>query len=206
VSTVAVALLTFATFPVFTSLLEPLLPGERLEAATLAAAVVTVAGVALVVPSTDAGDPVVRGAFWGIVSGATFALLSVANRGLVRRHGALTLAFQQDLWAAVALVPFVLSAPRAPTPTEWALLVVLGTIFTAAAHALFIHGLSGVRAGRAAVIAALEPVYGVAMAALLLGERPGGRVLVGGGIVLATAVWVSGRSAASGGAGPGAPG
>lgn len=196
VSTVAVGLLTFATFPVFAALLEPVLPGERLEPATLVAALVTVVGVALVVPSVEPADPVVRGAFWGVVSGATFALLSVANRGLVRRRGALTLAFHQDLWAAVVLLPLALAAPRAPTAPEWGLLVVLGVIFTAAAHALFIHGLSGVRAGRAAVIAALEPVYGVALAALLLGERPGGRVLLGGGLVLAAAVWVSRRSAA----------
>lgn len=191
VSTVAVGLLTFATFPVFTALLEPVLPGERLEASTLGAALVTVAGVALVVPSTELSDPVVRGAGWGVVSGATFAVLSVVNRGLVRRRGPLDLAFHQDVWAAVFLAPFALAAPRPPTGAEWGLLIVLGVVFTAGAHALFIHGLSGVRAGRAAVIAALEPVYGVALAALLLDERPGGRVVAGGALVLGAALWVS---------------
>lgn len=197
-SSVAVGLLTFATFPVFTALLEPVLPGQRLDPATVLAAAATVVGVALVVPSADPGDPVARGAFWGVVSGATFALLSVANRGLVRRRGALTLAFHQDLWAAVALLPFAAGplAPdggRAPTGAEWGLLVLLGVVFTAGAHALFINGLRGVTAGRAAVVAALEPVYGVALAALLLGERPGGEVLLGGGIVLAAAAWVGRR-------------
>ncbi|MEQ9570407.1 MAG: EamA family transporter, partial [Longimicrobiales bacterium] len=35
VSSVAVGLLTFATFPVFAALLEPLLPGERFDGAAL---------------------------------------------------------------------------------------------------------------------------------------------------------------------------
>lgn len=194
VSSVAVGLLTFATFPVFTALLEPVLSREPLEPSTLAAAGATVAGVALVIPAPRLGDPVVQGAFWGVVSGLTFAVLGVLNRGLVRRYGALRLAFHQDVWAALLLLPLAATADRWPTPNEWGLLLLLGVVFTAGAHALFIYGLSGVRAGRAAVIAALEPVYGVALAALLLEERPGPRVLLGGGVVVATALWVSLRS------------
>ena len=191
VSTVAVALLTFATFPVFTAVLEPFLPGERFDPVALGASAVALAGIALVVPSTDLSHPTTQGALWGVASGFTFALLSLANRGLVRRWGAVRLALRQDLWAAFFLLPFLLTSSRAPTATEWALLVVLGTVFTAGAHALFIHGLSGVRAGRASVIASLEPVYGVVLAAALLGERPGARVMVGGVVVLLAAWWVS---------------
>jgi len=194
VSSVAVGLLTFATFPIFTALLEPLLPGERFDTATLVAAAVTGLGVALVIPAPEPADPVVRGAFWGVVSGLTFALLALLNRSLVRRRGALDLAFRQDLWAALFLIPFAIDAPRGPTAAEWGLLIVLGVVFTAGAHALFIHALSGVRAGRAAVIASLEPLYGVILAALLLGERPSSRVLAGGALILAAAVWVSRRA------------
>lgn len=190
VSSVAVGLLTFATFPVFTALLEPLLPGERFDGGALLAAMATVVGISLVVPAPDPSDPVTRGAFWGVVSGLTFAVLSIANRGWVRRESALRLAFHQDLWAAVFLLPFAGAAGRWPTPPEWVLLVVLGVVFTAGAHGLFIHGLKGVTAGRAAVVAALEPVYGVALAVVVLGERPGPRTLVGGALVVAAAAWV----------------
>ena len=190
-STVAIGLLTYATFPIFTALLEPFLPGERFEGDTLVAAAVSLAGIALVVPSADLSDPFTRGAAWGVVSGATFAVLSLANRIWVRSTSAARLAFHQDLWAAVALLPFLVAATRWPTPTEWVALIVLGVVLTAGAHALFIFGLRGVRAGRASVIASLEPVYGVALAVLLLGERPEVRTLAGGLVVLAAAAWVS---------------
>jgi drug/metabolite transporter (DMT)-like permease len=193
VSSVAVGLLTFATFPVFAAVLEPLLPGEHFDRRTLAAAIVTLVGVGLVVPAPDLGDPIVQGALWGVFSGFTFALLSLANRTLVRRDSALTLALHQDLWATLFLLPFAFTARQLPTAEEWGLLVLLGVVFTAAAHALFIRGLRGVSAGRASVITALEPVYGVLLAWQILGERPEPRTLAGGALVLGAAVWV-GRS------------
>jgi drug/metabolite transporter (DMT)-like permease len=190
VSNVAVGLLTFATFPVFAAVLEPLLPGEHFDRRTLAAAVVTLVGIALVVPTPDLADPIVQGALWGVFSGLTFALLSLANRTLVRGESALTLALHQDLWAAVFLLPFAFTARQVPTADEWGLLLLLGVVFTAGAHALFIRGLRGVSAGRASVITALEPVYGVILAWQLLGERPELRTLAGGAIVLGAALWV----------------
>lgn len=193
VSSVAVGLLTFATFPVFTALLEPLLPGERFDGGALVAAVVTVVGVSLVVPAPDPSNPITRGAFWGVVSGLTFAVLALANRRWVRRESALRLAFHQDVWAMVFLLPFAGAAGRWPTAEEWGLLVLLGVVFTAGAHGLFIHGLKGVTAGRAAVIASLEPVYGVALAVVFLAERPAPRTLIGGAVVLLAAAWVSVR-------------
>ncbi|MEQ9569517.1 MAG: DMT family transporter, partial [Longimicrobiales bacterium] len=118
---------------------------------------------------------------------------SIANRGWVRHESAVRLAFHQDLWAVVFLVPFAGAAGRWPTAGEWGLLIGLGVVFTAGAHGLFIHGLKGVTAGRAAVIASLEPVYGVALAVALLGERPAPRTLIGGAVVLGAAAWISVR-------------
>jgi drug/metabolite transporter (DMT)-like permease len=59
------------------------------------------------------------------------------------------------------------------------LLLVLGVLCTALAHTLFIESLAVLRTQTASVISALEPVYGIALAALLLGELPALRTLVG---------------------------
>lgn len=203
-SSVAVGLLTFSTFPVFTAFLEPLLLRDRWSWGDVAAALVTFAGVALVAPELDWSNDFTRGAAWGVVSGLTFALLSVANRSYVRRYPALVLAFHQDLWAMVALLPLLPLLGPVPDAGDVALLVLLGVVFTAGAHSLFIHGLREVRARTASVIATLEPVYGILFAALLLGEFPGVRTLIGGGVILGAAAWVSLRGH-RGGAPPQAP-
>jgi len=70
-------------------------------------------------------------------------------------------------------------------------LLILGVLCTAVAHTLFIESLAVLRTQTASVISALEPVYGIVLAALLLGEVPNLRTLLGGGLVIGTTVWAS---------------
>jgi drug/metabolite transporter (DMT)-like permease len=73
------------------------------------------------------------------------------------------------------------------------LLLALGVVCTAGAHTLFIASLRTVSAHTASVVAALEPVYGIALALLLLDEIPGGRTLAGATLLVAAALVASRR-------------
>ncbi|MBI9085502.1 MAG: EamA family transporter [Desulfobacterales bacterium] len=184
VSTVAVGLITFSTFPVFVTFLEPLLLKERFRFSGVFIAMVTLGGVILVIPEFVLGNRVTQGALWGIASGLTFAILSVLNRKYVGTYSSLVVAFYQDAAATLVLLPFLAGALPAVSGRDLGLLVLLGVVFTGIAHSLFIQGLATVRAHTASIVACLEPVYGIAAAGLLLGEIPSARVLVGGAIIL----------------------
>lgn len=188
VSTVAVGLLAYSSFPVFTAFLEPLLTKERWEPKSLAYALVCVAGIALIVPSFDVSDAVVRGVLWGLGAGLSFSLLTVLNRDLVSRHSSLTVAFYQDLGAGLLLVPAVWRTGLPRSGRDWALVAVLGIFCTAAAHTLFIDGLKGAGARTASILSSLEPVYGILLALIFLGESPSLRTVLGGAIILAAAL------------------
>jgi drug/metabolite transporter (DMT)-like permease len=191
VSSVAVALITYSTFPVFVAFGEPLFFRERLRVADVVLALVALAGIVILLPDFDLGDRTTQGVLWGVASGLTFALLSLLNRKFVRRHSSVTIALYQDAFAAVALLP--LAVARWPTWTfrDLLLLLALGVVFTAVAHSLFIAGMRGVKARTASMIACLEPVYGTALAAVLLREFPSVRVLVGGVLVLGVAFYAT---------------
>jgi drug/metabolite transporter (DMT)-like permease len=204
-SSVAVGLVTYSTFPVFVALLEPLLLREGWRWGDLAAAAVTLVGVTLVVPRIDWDTGMTRGAAWGVVSGLLFALLMIANRGYRRRYGALSLTFHQVVWASLVLLPVALPELLGASGRDLLLLVLLGVVFTAGAHGLFVAALAHIRARVAGVVATLEPVYGIALAAVILGEIPSTRTAVGGLLVLATAAWTSLRVGGSSGTGPPAP-
>jgi drug/metabolite transporter (DMT)-like permease len=191
VSSVAIALVTYSTFPVFVALLEPPLFGEKWRAVDLVLAVVALAGVAILTPSLDPGDSTTRGVFWGVASGLTFAVLALVNRRLVRKHASVTIALYQDAFAALALLPVVLWLRPAVGAREVGLLLVLGVLCTAVAHALFIAGMRGVRARTASMIACLEPVYGAALDLLLRGEVPSARTVVGGLLILGVAFYAT---------------
>src|SRR5512138_195984 len=133
-SSVAVGLLAYSSFPVFTAFLEPLLTKERWDPESLAYALVCVAGISLIVPGFDLSNAVVRGVLWGLGAGLSFSLLSVLNRGLASRHSSLAVAFYQDLAAGLFLVPVVWRLGLSHSARDWALVAVLGVFCTAAAH------------------------------------------------------------------------
>jgi len=194
ISTVAIGLLTYSTFPIFATFLEPVFFSHRLRFTNVLLALVTFGGVVLVIPSFELGDSITRGALWGVVSGATFALLSILNRKMVKRYRSLKVALYQDIAATLLLIPvFFKITPRIQVH-DLMLLAVLGIVFTGVSHALFIKGLVGVRAHRAGIIACLEPVYGILLAYFLLGETPTLRVLAGGFVILGAAFIATIRS------------
>jgi drug/metabolite transporter (DMT)-like permease len=191
VSTVAIGLLTFSTFPVFATFLEPIFFRERVELKDILVAFVAVIGVALVIPGFEIRNSITQGALWGIASGFTFALLSVMNRKYVKEYSSIIVAFYQDSIATVVLFPFLFLAAPVFRLNDILLLSILGVIFTGLAHTLFIKGLASVKAQKASIIASLEPVYGIVAAILLLGAIPTLRVVFGGIIILGAAFYTT---------------
>jgi drug/metabolite transporter (DMT)-like permease len=193
---VAIGLLGFASFPLFVLLLEALLRERILRRAEWTTALLVTAGLLLLVPELSIDNRTVRGLIWGVVSGFSFALLAVMNRGLASRRSATSIAFWQNGIAAAALLPLVAVTPTVLTPRDVGLLIVLGVVCTALAHTLFIRSLRALSAHVASVVAALEPVYGIALAFLLLGERPELRTLIGATMIVGAAMVASVRRAA----------
>jgi drug/metabolite transporter (DMT)-like permease len=194
VSTVAVGLLSYSSFPVFTAFLEPLLARERWDPSSLVFALVSLGGVFLIVPKFDAGNAVFQGVLWGLGAGLTFSFLAILNRRLAQRHSSLAVAFYQDLYATIGLLPALFILPFRPDFRTLGLLALLGIAGTAAAHALFIKGMRHVPARTASILSALEPVYGIALAWLFLKESPSPRTLAGGALILAAALVVTAKA------------
>jgi len=190
-STVAIGLLTFSSFPVFTTLLEPMVGQGRLTGYNLSLAGMTMVGVALVVPPLDLSLDDTQGALWGLAAGLSFALLALINRPLSHRHPARRIALWQDATAALCLLPAIGLQPMTPTARDGGLLVVLGVVFTGVSHSLFIAGLRELPARLASLIATLEPVYGIVAAAVLLGEIPTWQTFAGGLLIIGATGWAS---------------
>jgi drug/metabolite transporter (DMT)-like permease len=199
VSSVAIGLLGYATFPLFVLGLEWLLLGRRSNRAEMLTALLVVAGLVVLVPSFSLQDRTVQGLAWGLVSGFMFALLTVRSRRFSANYTPSAIAFWQNLFAAMVLVPFAFvgrDALPAFSVRDATLLVVLGVFCTALAHTLFIASLRRVSAHTASVVAALEPVYGIALAAWLLHEIPTLRTLVGAAMIIGAAMLATTRRSA----------
>lgn len=187
ISSVAVGLVTFSTFPLFVTFLEPLCFQEKLKPADVFIASAVFLGILLVIPEFDFSNNVTRGGFYGIISGFTFAVLALVNRRNARISDSIAVAFYQNLFAALfLLIPVLFLKTPLPLVSDLPNLIFLGVVCTALAHTLFIQSLIFIRAQTASVIAGLEPVYGIVLAFFILNEVPGIRTLTGGLVIIGT--------------------
>lgn len=191
VSTVAVGLLSYSSFPVFTAFLEPAFFRTRISRLHIGLSLVCLAGIFLIVPRFRMSENVFRGVLYGLGAGATFALLSILNRKLSFRYASPVVAFYQDAFAALLLLPAAFLLPFSCRGRDLLFLAALGIVCTAGAHTLFIAGMRHLSAQTASIISALEPVYGVLFARMFLGERPAVRTLIGGAVILAAVAALS---------------
>ena len=197
VSTVAIGMLTFASYPLFTTFMEPIFFKEKISKRTVSAVFIVICGLALMATSPSENSEsilsgsVLQGVLWGLGGGLGFALLTLLNRGHVRNHSPLLLTCWQNGFAAIVLLPWSLTESWVLTTTDWVLLFVLGVVCTGGGHALVINGLRNVRAQIASMlIAGLEPICAIVLALFLLGEVPSLQILLGGILIVSTTVFI----------------
>ena len=105
--------------------------------------------------------------------------LAVSNRVLAVRRSAQGDRLLAECHARPScLSPTLALAPSPSDARDVALLLVLGVVCTALAHTLFIRSMRVLSAHTASVVVALEPVYGIALAVVLL-ARGARRAYVG---------------------------
>jgi len=191
---VAIGTLTFATYPMFTAFLEPLFFKEKFDIKQLCQAVFILMGVGYLVRGLAVNPQIVQSVLWGMMSSFTYALLSLCNRALSRQNDSMSIAFIEQVIAAIILLPGIFLVPVILTPVALGKLMLLGILCTGIAHTLFIESLKSVKAHMAGVVSGLESVYGILLAFVLLGEVPMQHELLGGIIIISTIIYTSLRS------------
>lgn len=190
-SSVAIGTITFSTFPLFLTFLEPLLFREKLKVTSVLSAVVLLLGVFITIPEFSLENQITIGILWGMVSSLSYAVLSLANRYLSRSYAARTVCLYEQGTAAVVLLPAMFLVKISWTTQNILGIAAIGFICTAFAHSLYVAAQRKVKAQTAGIISGMETVYGIVYALLFLGEVPGIRELIGGAVILGVALVIS---------------
>ena len=194
VSTVAVGMIALYTYPIITVFLEPFWQGQRPHRADLFCGAAVLAGVCLLVPDFSLRSSTALGLFWGAVSALAFALRNVLQRHCLAQYRGDTSMFYQALIAGLAALPFVQHDPGSLTLSIWVQLGLLAFFCTAVPHSMFAGSLRELKAKTAGLIGCLMPVYGVALAWLVLGEAPTLTTVFGGLVIVGAAAFESCRA------------
>jgi len=203
---VALALLAFNTYPLWTALWARVVYGHRAEARVLRAMPVMLLGLALALDVLGAASGLGAAGQWGrIGAGVAFALAAAATFGLalvITQHeaadvdGRLRTAITMAMVGALALVAVAaqggFALPQA-APGWWGLLALTflyGTAFTIMFTVLPRLGVVGNSA-----IMNVEPIFALVLAWAVLGQTIAPMQVAGGLLVVATVVWLGLRRA-----------
>ncbi|HSC90387.1 MAG TPA: DMT family transporter [Gaiellaceae bacterium] len=191
-ASVAVAVLTVYTAPIFLAALAPMFLPEHRSRVALVALAPAAAGLVLMALAGDEGGAVAPAAVaLGLGAAVTYAALVIATKRLTLSVEPATIAFWNYAAAAVCLLPFLGGGSRVlPHGAEVLWVAVLGIVFTALSGLLYIWLLRRVTAQAIGILAYLEPVSAALLAWAILGEELGAAVVVGGALVVAAGLLV----------------
>ena len=191
-STVAIGTITFSTFPVFTSFLEPLFFKERIRVHTVICSLFMLGGILIIVLTGNRElTETVPGIIVGLISSLSYSVLALLNRNFSSKYKSETIVFYEQLTATVFLLPIVFIIKPEIRSDDIIFLAILGVIFTAIAHGFFVKGLRFVKAGTAGVISGLEVVYSILLASVFLMEIPRLNEIIGGLIIILLAGYMT---------------
>lgn len=202
---IGLALLVFYSYPAFVAVASVVWFGERLDTLRWSALGVSMLGLALTLTGAGGiGQIDVLGISLAFLAALTQAFYVLAARhGFAHIPGVESAAFTMGGAALVYLVISVATGAfgdlAQPLASSDALVPVIaaGLIGAAVPTLSWIIGIRLLGAPRAAILATLEPVVGVALAAWLLGEQPAPIQLVGGLLILVAAILLQLRPSAS---------
>jgi drug/metabolite transporter (DMT)-like permease len=175
-SNASITLVCMATTSLFTAFLEPLIFGRKVQRVEVLLGLLMIPGMMLVVRHIEAGQ-------WaGVLAGLTAALLaalfSTLNKKMISKASELEVTLL-ELSAAFGFISIVLGVlwlsgngvQIMPAPTDWVPLIVLSLLCTTLAYVLALRALRHLSAFASNLTFNLEPVYGIILAILLLGEH-----------------------------------
>lgn len=190
-STVAIGAITFTTFPLFITFIEPFVFHEKLKLKSIIRAIVVLIGVIITIPEFSLNNQTTVGIIWGMISSFTYAIATMANRYFSKKYTSRMVCIYEQGSAATVLLPSLFLVPAVWRIQDILGIIIVGCVCTALAYSFYITAQRRVRAQTAGIISGMETVYGIFFAFLLLGEIPTIRELVGGAIILSAALIAS---------------
>ena len=179
-STVAIGTITFSTFPLFVTFLEPLVYHEEFRIKNIMIALTMFAGVIITIPEFSLNNQITLGIFIGLIGSLSYAVLCLMNRYFAGKYTGRTICLYEQGIAAIILLPSLLIVKASITKLDLFALIFLGVICTAVAHSIYVSSLKKVKVQTAGIISGMESVYSIIFAIFLLHEIPGVKELLGG--------------------------
>ncbi|WP_373056083.1 DMT family transporter [Zunongwangia sp. H14] len=188
-SSVAVGMLSIYTYPVITTFLEPLLLKTNFSKMHLALAVLVLCGIYFLVPEFSFENDQTLAVAFGVTSAFFYSLRNILMKQEVERYNGSVLMMYQMIIISCLLIPVFFIFDLSGVVSQLVPIFVLALVTTCLGHTLLLMSFRNFSVTTASIISSAQPVYGILLGLLFLGEYPAMNTIIGG-LLIISAVFV----------------
>ncbi|MFL0124730.1 EamA family transporter [Tenacibaculum maritimum] len=187
-SNVALGMLSLYTFPIITTLLEPVVFKTKFNPVHIVLAMLVLIGIYILSPDFNLGNSNVQGILMGLLSALFYAIRILILKPFTANYNGTMLMFYQTLIITVFLSPVLLFMDFLEIVNQFPYVLLLALLTTAIGHSLMVRSLKFFTVSTASIISSIQPVFGVVLAYAFLNEIPTWKTFIGGGLILTTVI------------------
>ena len=193
-SNVAIGMLSLFTFPAITTLLAPFFSKQKLNSTHIFLAFLVLIGVYMLVPDFSLENKYLKGILCGIFSAFCYALRNLTIKKHVKKYNGSMLMFHQMMIVSVLLIPVLFFSDFSNLESQLPLVLLVALLTTVIGHTMILNSLKHFSVSTASIISSIQPIFGVIIAYIFVGEVPSLNTYIGGSLILLTVVIESIRS------------
>ena len=188
VSSVAIGVISLFSYPLITSLIEPVFTKVKFQLRTIISSVILVLGIGILSGHNLAQGSLVLGIGLGIVAALSFAIRNIIMKKIVHSYSPVWLMCLQTALSLVILTPFSMTSFFNASSQNILLTISVGVVVIAFAHTLFVQSMRTLSATSVGIIASLQLVYSVLSSWYFLNEPISIHIIIGGFLIMTVAI------------------
>jgi drug/metabolite transporter (DMT)-like permease len=189
-SNVAIGMLSVFTYPVITAFLEPIILKNKFKKSNLILGLMVMVGIYFLVPEFSLENDYFKAIGFGVFSALCYSIRNIFMKQKASEYEGSILMVYQLIIISILLAPvffiYDMTGLEASIPALF--------LTTAAGHTLFIYSFRNFTISTASIISSIQPVYGIIIGMIILGEYPLLNTIFGGILILGTVMIESIRS------------
>ena len=193
-SNVAIGMLSLFTYPIITTLLEPLFIKVKFDPIYIILSLLVLFGMYILVPEFNLENTHVKGILLGLLSALFYALRNILSKKLVAHYNSTPIMLYQLFVITIVLLPVMFFMETSGIKTQYPYVILLAVLTTAIGHTMLVNSLNHFTVSTASIISSAQPVLGIIIAFVFLNEIPTWNTFWGGLIILSTVIIESMRS------------
>jgi drug/metabolite transporter (DMT)-like permease len=185
-SSVAIGMLSVFTYPVITAFLEPLMLKSAFKKSNLLLALMVLVGIYFLAPEFSMENDQFKAIGFGIFSALCYSIRNIYMKSKAAEYEGSILMVYQLIIVSVMLSPVFYLYDMKGFQASLPAVLILALLTTATGHTLFIYSFRNFTISTASIISGVQPVYGIIIGMLFLGEFPEMNTIFGGALILGT--------------------